>query len=159
MEIIESIIKDILRWLYTSFGTALIISVLTMFVYKLYPDWHSCIHQWLMWFKNDKKFRKAFYLVFTVTLILCRTLLNRDLWLNPITDVIGIWGLYKEVDGQFVFTAEMPLNTALFIPFIILFWNYGDKWFGNCKKLWPIIKKVRLLRFVLPSSLNYYSCC
>lgn len=148
MEVIVSIIKDILRWLYTSFGTALIISVLIMFVYRLFPDWYSCVHQWLTWFKTEKEFRKKFYLVFYVSLMLCRTLLNRDLWLNPITNVIGVWGLYKEMDGKIVFTAEVPENIALFIPFIILlFWNYGNRWFGNYKKIWPIIKKGTLIAF------------
>lgn len=148
MRVMVLIIKDVLKWLYTSFGTALIISVLTMFVYKMSPDLYSCIHQWLKWFKTEKEFRKKIYLVFYVSLMLCRTLLNRDLWLNPITNVIGVWGLYQEIDGAIVFTAEMPENIALFIPFIILvFWNYENKWFDKCHKLWPILKKGALIVF------------
>ena len=64
-------------------------------------------------------------------MILFRTLLNRDIWMNPLHNVIGIWGLYNN-EGKI--TTEVLENIVLFIPFsFLLLWTYGDKILGSVK--------------------------
>ena len=51
-------------------------------------------------------------------MILFRTLLKRNMWANPVSNVIGIWRLHNE-KGEL--TAECLENLALFIPFMFFF--------------------------------------
>ncbi|MDO5337435.1 MAG: VanZ family protein [Eubacteriales bacterium] len=140
-EIIKSIISDILIALYEPFWFAVILSVLFMFVYKSYPGVKAAAEQWILWFKTDKSFRRMFLLVFYTVMILFRTLLNRSMWANPLSDVFGNWGLFKQ-DGRL--TTEPIENFILFIPFIvILFWTYKNRLLG---------KTIRLKRTLLISA-------
>ena len=53
---------------------------------------------WWNAFKADSFFRKLFVLAFYTAMLLFRTLLNRDIWANPLSDVIGgaiCWIGYK----------------------------------------------------------------
>ena len=74
------------------------------------------------------------------TMILFRTLLNRDMWMNPLSDVFGNWWIWKYVeDGSRQLTTECIENLMLFIPFtILLFWTAGKK----------ILKKTTFLNIV-----------
>ena len=45
-------------------------------------------------------FGKLFFLAFVTSLILFRTLLNRQLWMNPLSDVMGGWGIWETVNGE-----------------------------------------------------------
>lgn len=55
-------------------------------------------------------------------MILFRILLNRSIWANPLSNVIGIWGLY---DKKGKTTTEVTENLILFIPFIVfLMWPF-----------------------------------
>ena len=54
--------------------------------------WKSAIVTWYQRFKESVFFRKLFFLFFVTSLILFRTLLNRNLWQNPLSDVIGRLG-------------------------------------------------------------------
>ena len=82
-----------------------------------------------------------FLLVFYTVMILFRTLLNRSMWANPLSDVFGNWGLFKQ-DGRL--TTEPIENFILFIPFIvILFWTYKNRLLG---------KTIRLKRTLLISA-------
>lgn len=68
-------------------------------------------------------------------MILFRTLLNRNMWANPLSEVLGGWGLYNE-KGEL--TTEAIENLFLFIPFmILLLWSYRERILGE---------KVRLIR-------------
>ncbi|MDO4962031.1 MAG: VanZ family protein [Eubacteriales bacterium] len=130
MEIITSIIKNILVALYQPFWFAVILSVFFMFLWKKYPDVKSAAKEWAGWFKSDPSFRRMFLLVFYTVMILFRTLLNRQIWANPVSNVIGLWGLYKESNGEMVLTTEVPENLALFIPFtVLLLWCYKERFF------------------------------
>lgn len=117
MEIFKAIITNVLTALYQSFWFAVILSVLFMFVYKAYPSIKQAAKDWISWFKSDFTFRRTFFLVFYTVMILFRTLLNRSMWANPVSNVIGVWGLYN-AKGEF--TTECIENLALFIPFTIL---------------------------------------
>ena len=117
MVIFRSIITNVFTALYQPFWFAVILSVLLMFVYKAYPSIKQAAKEWISWFKSDSKFRRTFFLVFYTVMILFRTLLNRSMWLNPVSNVIGFWGLYNS-KGEL--TTECIENLALFIPFTIL---------------------------------------
>ena len=125
MQIISKIITNVLTALYQPFWFAVILSVLFMFVYKAYPSIKRAATDWISWFKSDPSFRRIFFLVFYTVMILFRTLLNRNMWSNPVSNVIGVWGLYN-AKGEL--TTECVENLALFIPFtILLLWEAKDR--------------------------------
>lgn len=146
MDITTSVISNILSALYQPFWFALILSVLFMFVYMMYPNIKSAGAQWISWFEESVFFRKLFLLVFVTVIILFRTLLNRDMWANPLSDIMGGWTLYDK-EGEL--TTEAIENFFMLVPFIILlFWTYKDKLF----------KKVRLKGMLLYSFLIAFFC-
>lgn len=127
VEIIKKIITNVLTVFYEPFGFAIVLTILFMFFYMYAREkgLKSAIKQWIHEFKTDICFRKMLLLVFYTAMILFFTLLNRNLWANPISDVMGGWGLY-DTTGEL--TTEAIENLVLFIPFIILlFWNYKDR--------------------------------
>ena len=86
VEIITKILTNILTALYEPFGFSLLLSFLAMFFY-LYAyepthagkGWKSAIVTWYQKFKESVFFRKLFLLAFVTSMILFRTLLNRNL--------------------------------------------------------------------------------
>lgn len=135
IEIVRKVLANILTALYQPFGVALIVAVLAMFVYMFVKQygWKSLLQQWWRTFRKDKGFRCFFLLSFYTALILARTLFNRYMWMNPVSNVIGIWGFYNE-KGEM--TTEIIENLILFIPFTILFlWSFHDKLFEKKIKL------------------------
>lgn len=72
------------------------------------------------------------------------------MWVNPVSDVIGVWGLYN-AEGKL--TTEVPENLALFIPFtILLLWTYFDKILNRAtliNVLWQSTKIVFLFSFTI----------
>lgn len=151
IEFVKTIIVNVLTALYQPFWFALLFSALFMFVYKTYSDVEIAMKQWWGWFREDPSFRKIFILTFYTVMILFRTLLNRNMWGNPVSNVVGYFGLYKE-DGTL--TTEALENMALFMPFIILLlWNYQEKLFGEKVKLgrtiWISVKITFLFSFAI----------
>lgn len=146
VDIIGKIISNILTALYQPFWFALILSVLFMFVYMTYPNIKSAAVQWINWFKESVFFRKLFLLVFVTVIILFRTLLNRDMWANPLSDIMGGWTLYDK-DGEL--TTEAIENFFMLAPVVfLLFWTYKDKLF----------KRVRLKNVLWSSFLIAFFC-
>lgn len=151
IDILKSIITNTLTALYQPFWFSFLLSVLVMFVYKSYPSFKIALKQWINWFKSESSFRKMFFLVFYTTMILFRTLLNRNMWANPVSNVIGIWGLYNE-KGEL--TTECLENLALFIPFtVLLLWTYKEKIIGEKvgfgKVMWQSTKITFLFSFAI----------
>ena len=107
MELLGKIITNILTALYEPFGFSLLLSFMTMFFY-LYAyepgeagkGWKSALVTWYEKFKERVFFRKLFLLVFVTSMILFRTLLNRNLWLNPLSNVLDGWGIWKTVNAD-----------------------------------------------------------
>jgi len=127
IEITKKIISDVLTAFYQPFNFALTLAVLFMFLYLFAREkgWKNVCQQWWHAFRSESRFRRIFLLVFYTAMILFRTLLNRNMWANPLSNVIGIWGLYNE-KGEL--TTEAIENMILFMPFIILlFWSFHDK--------------------------------
>ena len=89
IKVLAKILTNILTALYEPFGFSLLLSFLAMFFY-LYAyesmgagkGWKNAIVTWYQKFKESVFFRKLFFLAFVTSLILFRTLLNRQLWMN-----------------------------------------------------------------------------
>ena len=148
LEIMKSIITNVLTALYQPFGFALLLAVLFMFLCMSAREhgWKAICRKWWDNFKSDKVFRRMFFLAFYSAMILFRTLLNRNMWANPLSNVMGSWGLYNE-KGEL--TTEVIENLALFIPFaVLLLWALQEKyWKENLKFgqiLWRAVKTVFL---------------
>lgn len=130
--ILTNIITHVLTALYTPFGFSILSAVLFMFLYILIEEHGGGIsglkivmRKWWKLFRTDVTFHRAFFLAFYTVLILFQTLLNRQLCINPLSDVMGEWGL-MDANGQM--STEGIENIILFIPFIILlFWVFHDK--------------------------------
>ena len=153
MEIMKKIIENVLTALYQPFGFSVIMSILFMFFYIFAKEQglKVAVQRWINEFKVSSRFRRGFILVFYTAMILFRTLLCRYIWLNPISNVIGIWGIYNE-NGEL--TTESIENLALFIPFtVLLFWSFHEKILGEGTKLfrtiWQSAKVVFLFSFTI----------
>lgn len=126
-DIIEDIIKNVLMALYQSFGFALMNTFFFMFFYLYTKDhgWKESLRKWLHEFRSSSYFRKLFALAVYSFMILFRTLFNRAVWVNPLSEVLGGWGLYNS-KGEL--TTESIENIILFIPFVyLLLWSFSEK--------------------------------
>ena len=135
-DIISSIITSVLTALYQPFWFSVILSVMVLFFYLF--AYHNetggrgirgAFSVWWQYFRGNAFFRKLFFLTFYTTMILFRTLLNRDMWMNPLSDVMANWWIWKYgEDGTRYLTTECIENLMLFIPFTVLFfWTVRDK--------------------------------
>lgn len=143
MDIIGNILSNVLTALYQPFSAALLITLLFLIVHsywlensgkeQVYPTkegWKK------IWKKSIASIKKNPYgislclLVFVTVMILFRTLLNRNMWVNPVSDIMGGWTLTHTKDGTLV--TEPIENVMLFIPFIfLLFWNAKNIFLKN----------------------------
>lgn len=122
--------------LYQPFWFALLLSIMIMFFYmfcyKPTGSGSGCkkaVKVWIENFKEELFFRKLFLLVFFTVMILFRTLLNRNMWVNPLSDVMGGWWIWsKSSDGTVTLTTECFENVLLMLPFTaILMWTAKEK--------------------------------
>lgn len=132
IDLLGKILTNILTALYEPFGFSLLLSFLAMFFY-LYAyepihagkGWKSAIMTWYQKFKESVFFRKLFFLAFLTSLILFRTLLNRQLWMNPLSDVMGGWGIWETVNGEQKLTTECMENVIMMVPFTgMVMWTF-----------------------------------
>lgn len=77
----------------------------------------KCMDEWKENFIRNKEFRVVFIWIFYVAMVMCRTLLNRNMWLNPLEDIRGVWSLY-DAEGH-LYTENIE-NLMLFIPLAFL---------------------------------------
>lgn len=143
IEVVNKIITNILTALYEPFGFSLLLSFLAMFFY-LYAyesigagkGWKSAMMTWYQKFKESVFFRKLFFLAFVTSLILFRTLLNRNLWQNPLSDVMGGWGIWETVNGEQKLTTECIENVIMMVPFsAVVMWTFEEKIGNGWKKI------------------------
>ena len=79
---------------------------------------------------------KLFFLAFVTSLILFRTLLNRNLWMNPLSDVMGGWGFWETVNGEQKLTTECIENIIMMVPFsAVAMWTFEEKIGNGWKKI------------------------
>ena len=147
-----NIIRSVLTALYEPFWAVSLLAVVAMFVF-LYAKEHGWkkgdffpkfIHVWFNEFRSSSTFRRTFLLMFYTTMILFRTVLNRQIWFDPLGKIMGGWSLY-DVDGNL--TTESIENFILFLPFtVLLFWAFREKFFGKeiyfRSVIWESIKVV-----------------
>lgn len=153
IDMLEKIITSILKSVYESFGFALLVAILMMFLYLCVVSngggtegIKRTIKLWFQRFRQDLSFRKFFLFTFYLAMILFRTLINREMWMNPISDIMGGWGL-RDKDGNL--TTEAIENMMLFVPFIILFyWTWKER----------ILKKKKLMYILWKSMQTVFLC-
>ena len=135
LEILSKILINILTAFYESFGFSILLSFLAIFFY-LYACvpvdagkvWKGAIVTWYKAFKESVFFRKLFLLAFVTSLILFRTLLNRNLWMNPLSKVMGGWGIWETVNGEQKLTTECIENVIMVVPFsAVVMWMFQKK--------------------------------
>ena len=143
IDLLGKILTNILTALYEPFGFSLLLSFLAMFFY-LYAyepsaagkGWKSAIVTWYQKFKESVFFRRLFFLAFVTSLILFRTLLNCQLWMNPLSDVMGGWGIWETVNGEQKLTTECIENVIMMVPFsAVVAWTFGEKIGNGGKKI------------------------
>ena len=128
MNLVIQIITNVLTALYQPFWFAVLLSVFVMFFY-LYAycpleagkGWKSAIRVWIKQFRSSTKYRRLFLLTFCTVMILFRTLLNRTIWANPVSNVMGAWWIWStSSDGTVILTTECIENIILMLPFDFL---------------------------------------
>lgn len=132
IKVFTKIFINILTALYQPFGFSLLLSFFAMFfyLYAYHPTnagkgWKSAIVTFGREFKRSSKFRKLFALAFVTSMILFRTLLNRNLWMNPLSNVMGGWGIWETVNGERQLTTECIENVILMMPFTgMVMWTF-----------------------------------
>ena len=143
IDLLGKILTNILTALYEPFGFSLLLSFLDMFFY-LYAyepteagrGWKNAIITWYQKFKESVFFRKLFLLAFVTSMILFRTLLNRNLWLNPLSNVMGGWDIWETVNGEQKLTTECIENVIMLVPFsAVVLWTFGEKIENSLKKI------------------------
>ena len=140
IEIYNKIAYNVLSALYQPFWAAVLLAFLTMFLY-LYGKEHgwkknsfirNMFGTWWRAFKSSSNFRRTFLLAFYTAMILLRTVLNREIWFDPLGKLLGGWGFYE--DGQF--TTESIENFMLFVPFsILLLWAFQKELLGESEDI------------------------
>ena len=160
IEIFSKIVYNVLSALYQPFWAAVLLAFLTMFLY-LYGKEHgwkknnfirNMFATWWRAFKSSSNFCRTFLLAFYTAMILLRTVLNREIWFDPLGKLFGGWGLYE--DGQF--TTESIENFMLFVPFsILLLWAFEKELLGESenirfgKTVWEATKVVAIFSFMI----------
>lgn len=143
IDLLGKILTNILTALYEPLGFSLLLSFLVMFFY-LYAyeaqdagkGWKNAIVTWYKVFKKSVFFRKLFLLAFVTSMILFRTLLNRNMWMNPLSNVMGGWGIWETVNGEQKLTTESIENVIMMVPFIsIVMWTFQEKVGNGWKKI------------------------
>jgi len=85
----------------------------------------AVFYNWINEFKKSKEYRRIYALAVYTCLILFRTIFCRQIWGNPIGDVLGNWSLHFS-DGTL--STELIENIFLFIPFsMLVLWALEDK--------------------------------
>ena len=149
IDLLGKILTNILTALYEPFGSSLLLSFLAMFFYLYVYEsigagkgWKIAIMTWYQKFKESVFFRELFFLAFVTSLILFRTLLNRQLWMNPLSDVMGGWGIWETVNGEQQLTTECIENVIMMVPFsAVVMWTFEEMIGNSLKKiLWQIGK-------------------
>lgn len=136
MEMIAQIITNVLTAFYQPFGFSVVLLAMVMFFYLFAYEptgagkgWKEAARAWADAFRTSVFFRKLFLLIFTTTMILFRTLWNRNMWMNPLSNVMGGWGIWMVAkDGTKSLTTESFENVIMMVPFTaLMLWTFGEK--------------------------------
>lgn len=120
IELLKKIITNVLTALYQPFWFAVILTVFLLFFY-LYAykpidtgkGIRAAFRAWWQEFRTSLFFRKLFLLTFFTVMILFQTLINRNMWINPLSDIMGGWWIWHTAaDGTVAF---VPLGALIMI--------------------------------------------
>lgn len=127
--IADQLVTDVLFAFYQPLGYSLLTAFFFMFFYMFAygkyetgKGYKAAISKWKDCFVKEVSFRRLFLLVFYVMLVLFRTLINRDQWVNPLYEVLDGWWIYdtNTITGKTVVSIDCIENLLLFIPFTFL---------------------------------------
>lgn len=135
VKVLGKIITNILTALYQPLGFSILLSFFALFFYLFAyvptnsgKGWKVAIQTWFTTFKTSTFFRKLFLLSFVTSMILFRTLLNRNLWMNPLSNVMGDWWIWETVNGERQLTTECIENVIMMVPFSLgVMWTFGEE--------------------------------
>ena len=122
-EEIKIVFDDILISLHEACVFSVVMSILCTTIYMIIKE---CGTKDLIikWKQKEKKYHLLLMvLCFYISLMLFRTLFNRDAWFNPFSNIIGVWGIH-DLDGNI--TTEAIENIILFVPFSILLSSFFE---------------------------------
>lgn len=117
--IVDRICVNIISALYQYLFVSIVMAALFMLLYMEYKKigLKAVFYNWINEFKKSKEYRRIYALAVYTCLILFRTIFCRQIWGNPIGDVLGNWSLHFS-DGTL--STELIENIFLFIPFSML---------------------------------------
>lgn len=126
MEYFVAVVKDVLGILYRTCGASLIMAVLAMGVYRQVKKsgMNQVIREWAEDFRENRMFRKQFFLVFYVCVMLFCTVLGKSILGNPLDNVLGVWGLHDGDGAVYIGNLE---HLILFFPFILLLFQVQEE--------------------------------
>lgn len=154
-DIIQRIIANVLTALYTPFFASVVMTFLVMFFCMMAKEqgWKVLVKKWCREFKENREFRKFSLLVFYTVLMLFRTLFNRNMWANPVSNVVGYWWIYND-KGEL--TTETIENLMLFIPFaVLLLWNFRRQLLGPVVRFGAVIGKSVAVTFLFSLTIEF----
>ena len=130
-----AVFKDIVISLYQPFIFAVLFSYMCMYFY-MFSEYscetgkgvYAAISTWLYCFSAHKKFRMLFIFIFYITIIVFKTLLNRNIWPDPFFDVIGEWWVVKinHKSGRLMYNLETIENLVMLMPFSVLLLSISE---------------------------------
>lgn len=125
--IVDRICVNIISALYQYLFVSIVMAALFMLLYMECKKigLKAVFYNWINEFKKSKEYRRIYALAVYTCLILFRTIFCRQIWGNPIGDVLGNWRLHFS-DGTL--STELIENIFLFIPFsMLVLWALEDK--------------------------------
>lgn len=125
--IVDRICVNIISALYQYLFVSIVMAALFMLLYMECKKigLKAVFYNWINEFKKSKEYRRIYALAVYTCLILFRTIFCRQIWGNPIGDVLGNWSLHFS-DGTL--SIELIENIFLFIPFsMLVLWALEDK--------------------------------
>ena len=125
--IVDRICVNIISALYQYLFVSIVMAALFMLLYMECKKigLKDVFYNWINEFKKSKEYRRIYALAVYTCLILFRTIFCRQIWGNPIGDVLGNWSLHFS-DGTL--STELIENIFLFIPFsMLVLWALEDK--------------------------------
>lgn len=134
MKSINQMLSDILMNIYTYCFVSFLLSILTSALLAI-VKFKGIKFLYNIIVENIKKsdLIKQTIFLFFVYLILNRTVIGRNVWVNPWSDVLGRWSIFME-DGSL--NLDFIENIILFIPLGFMYnWTYHDSVFWGINKI------------------------
>lgn len=138
--ILQLFLKDVLRSIHTSLGISLIIAFCGIYFYlfafrtDMFPyarkGGKEGLKAGLKALLHDRGTRHFFLLILYTTMVLCRTLLIRKIWPNPLSKVFGGWWIWNtNACGQRHLSSDCFGNLIMLMPMVALsVWTFPE-WF------------------------------